>query len=47
LAPSLTNEVSKILTDESITPSPAHNIQALGQLATPTIAEPCWETLFK
>jgi glycerol-3-phosphate dehydrogenase len=47
LAPSLTNEVSKILTDENITPSPAHNIQALGQLATPTIAEPCWETLFK
>jgi glycerol-3-phosphate dehydrogenase len=47
LAPSLTIEVSKILTDENITPSPAQNMQALSQLATPTIAEPCWETLFK
>jgi glycerol-3-phosphate dehydrogenase len=47
LAPSLTIEVSKILADENIAPTAAENMQALGQLATPTIAEPCWETLFK
>ena len=47
LAPSLTIEVSKILADENITPSAAENIQLLSQLATPDIAKPCWETLFK
>ncbi len=47
LAPSLTIEVSKILADDNITPSAAENMQLLSQLATPTIAEPCWETLFK
>ena len=47
LAPSLTIEVSKILADDNITPSPAENMELLSQLATPTIAEPCWETLFK
>lgn len=47
LAPSLTIEVSKILADDNITPSPADNMQLLSQLATPDIAEPCWETLFK
>jgi glycerol-3-phosphate dehydrogenase len=47
LAPSLTIEVSKILADDKITPSAAENMQLLSQLATPTIAEPCWETLFK
>lgn len=47
LAPSLTIEVSKILADDNITPSAAENMQLLSQLTTPTIAEPCWETLFK
>jgi glycerol-3-phosphate dehydrogenase len=47
LAPSLTIEVSKILADDKITPSAAENMQLLSQLDTPTIAEPCWETLFK
>ncbi|MFQ3323109.1 MAG: glycerol-3-phosphate dehydrogenase [Pseudomonadales bacterium] len=47
LAPSLTIEVSKILADDNITPSVAENMQLLSQLATPDIAKPCWETLFK
>ena len=46
LAPNLSDTVVEQLAEESITPHPSTNIEALNYLGNPAISQPIWETYF-